>query len=46
MSAPELERIFERFYRADNTGKVPGSGLGMPIVKEISDHHQGNLNRQ
>jgi signal transduction histidine kinase len=41
MSEADRNRIFERFYRADTTGKIPGTGLGMSIVKEIVSHHQG-----
>lgn len=29
-----MERVFERFYRADNTGDTLGTGLGMSIVKD------------
>uniref|UniRef100_UPI0013D4F11B sensor histidine kinase n=1 Tax=Klebsiella aerogenes TaxID=548 RepID=UPI0013D4F11B len=35
MNAEELERVTERFYRADRSGAIPGTGLGMAIVKEI-----------
>ncbi len=37
---PEAERelVFERFYRVLGTG-VDGSGLGLPIVREIADQH-------
>jgi signal transduction histidine kinase len=31
----ERERLFERFYRADKTGK-PGLGLGLPIVRGLA----------
>ena len=31
----EIGHIFERFYRADTSGNIPGTGLGMAIVKEI-----------
>ena len=30
--------MFERFYRVLGTG-VDGSGLGLPIVREIADRH-------
>ncbi len=39
----ELEHIFDRFYRASNTGKIRGMGLGLFIVKEIIDFHQGTI---
>jgi signal transduction histidine kinase len=43
MSAEQVQRIFERFYRADASGKIPGTGLGMSIVKEIVELHAGSV---
>ena len=34
-------RVFERFYRREQTGS--GCGLGMAIVKEIAERHGGNV---
>ncbi|HKX40057.1 MAG TPA: sensor histidine kinase [Burkholderiaceae bacterium] len=33
--------VFERFYRASTEGS--GCGLGLPIVKEIVERHQGSV---
>jgi signal transduction histidine kinase len=44
MRPEELARVFERFYRADSTGKIPGTGLGMSIVREIVEIHGGEVN--
>ncbi len=41
MSPAQVARIFERFYRADPSGNIPGTGLGMSLVKEIMDLHGG-----
>ena len=42
--APEVcARVFERFYRVDTSGRLPGTGLGMSIVKEIFDLHGGSV---
>ena len=38
-----LNRIGERFYRADESQSVPGSGLGIAIVKAIVAIHQGQF---
>jgi signal transduction histidine kinase len=39
----QLKRVCERFYRADSSGKILGTGLGMSIVKEIIELHRGQL---
>jgi signal transduction histidine kinase len=43
MSAQQLERVFERFYRADPSGEIPGTGLGMSLVKEIMELQRGEV---
>lgn len=43
MAQKQLERVCERFYRADNSGSIPGTGLGMSIVKEIIELHGGRV---
>jgi signal transduction histidine kinase len=35
--------VCERFYRADTSGNIPGTGLGMSIVKEIITLHGGEV---
>lgn len=43
MTPEELARVTERFYRADKSGAIPGTGLGMAIVKEIVELMGGSL---
>ena len=40
----ELDNIFEKFYRAEISAKIKGSGLGLSIIKGIIQAHKGNIN--
>ncbi|WP_151479711.1 HAMP domain-containing sensor histidine kinase [Streptomyces albicerus] len=37
----DLERVFDRFYRAPDARSLPGSGLGLSIVREVATAHGG-----
>lgn len=41
----ELEKVFERFYRISDTerGFVPGTGLGLPIVRDLVTRMGGSV---
>jgi signal transduction histidine kinase len=43
MTPEQVSRVGERFYRADTSGKVSGTGLGMSIVSEIMALHHGSV---
>ena len=41
----DLERIFDKFYRLENSrnASTGGTGLGLAIVKQITDIHNGRI---
>jgi two-component system sensor histidine kinase KdpD len=40
----DRERVFERFYRgSDAKERIPGTGVGLSIVKKAAEAHQGHV---
>jgi two-component system sensor histidine kinase MprB len=39
----DLPRVFDRFYRAASARGVPGSGLGLSIVRQVAASHGGTV---
>jgi signal transduction histidine kinase len=43
IDAEDLPRIFERFYRIAGHSRIPGTGLGLPIARELARAMAGDL---
>ncbi len=43
ISEEDQKHLFEEFYRAKSTISVPGTGLGLPIVKQAIEAHGGKV---
>ena len=42
--APEdLPHVFDRFYRSQESRSMPGSGLGLSIVRQVAGRHAGTV---
>jgi signal transduction histidine kinase len=46
MTESQLSRVFERFFRADPSGTILGTGLGMCLVKELIELQGGEVEVQ
>jgi signal transduction histidine kinase len=46
ISAEDLPRIWQRFYRTDRSRSEPGLGLGLSLVKAIVEAHGGQVEAQ
>jgi hemerythrin-like metal-binding protein/PAS domain S-box-containing protein len=43
MTSDQVERIFDKFYRAEEVNNIQGTGLGMSIVKHLVEAHTGRV---
>jgi signal transduction histidine kinase len=41
--AEDQDKLFEPFSRADNVGHLPGTGLGLVVVKRCAELHGGSI---
>ena len=39
----DLGHVFDRFWRADESRGMPGSGLGLSIVAQVAERHSGHI---
>jgi two-component system sensor histidine kinase MprB len=43
ISEEDLPHVFDRFYRSPESRTMPGSGLGLSIVRAVADRHGGSV---
>ncbi len=43
IAAADRERVFDRFWRSEESRTMPGSGLGLSIVRQVAERHSGSV---
>jgi two-component system, OmpR family, sensor histidine kinase MprB len=43
ISEEDLPHVFDRFYRSPESRTMPGSGLGLSIVRQVAERHGGTV---
>jgi two-component system, OmpR family, sensor histidine kinase MprB len=43
ISPDDAAHVFDRFYRSLSARAVPGSGLGLAVVREVARGHRGSV---
>lgn len=43
VSPEDASRVFDRFWRSNDARQLPGSGLGLSIVKDVAESHGGSV---
>ena len=43
IAAEDRAHVFERFWRAKESRTMPGSGLGLSIVRQVAERHAGSV---
>jgi two-component system, OmpR family, sensor histidine kinase MprB len=43
ISGSDLPHVFDRFYRSSESRTMPGSGLGLSIVRQVAERHGGSV---
>jgi two-component system sensor histidine kinase MprB len=43
IAVEDAPRVFDRFWRSNDARHLPGSGLGLSIVKDVAESHGGSV---